>query len=411
MPEALTTRGPYDVVVIGGGPAGSTAANELARRGLAVLLLDRPTDKHPCGAVPSRLLEQFEIPEELLATRLKSARMISPSGRIVDMPIDDGFVGMVDRPRFDEWLRNRAAAAGATRLAATFVRLSRGEDGMATVHYDADPSTAGGSEARSVRARAIVGADGAVSAVARQAISGADRVGRRTLYHEIIRSPARAGGMFDPERCEVHHRESLSPDFYAWIFPNGATTSVGAGTASATFSLTASVASLREKSGLDKVETTRRESAPLPLRPLARWDNGRDVVLAGDAAGLVAPATGEGIYYAMTSARLAADSVHEMLLTGDVRALAMVRTRFMKSHGRILWVLGIMERFWYSSDERRERFVSLCRDPNIQRLSLEAYLNKELSLAKRHAHERFFFRNLALHAFDHEVFARFRRQN
>ena len=57
----------------------------------------------------------------------------------------------------------------------------------------------------------------------------------------------------------------------------------------------------------------RREGAPIPLKPLPRWDNGRDVVLAGDAAGVVAPASGEGIYYAMLGGRLAADAVDEFL--------------------------------------------------------------------------------------------------
>jgi geranylgeranyl diphosphate/geranylgeranyl-bacteriochlorophyllide a reductase len=386
--------------VIGGGLAGSTAANELAGRGHSVLLLDRPADKKPCGAIPPRLLEQFEIPEDLLTARLKLARIVSPSGRIVDMPMDDGFVGMVDRPRFDEWLRKRAAAAGAISLAATFVRLTRNEDGTAVVNYE----VAGSTERGSVQTRAIVGADGAVSTVAQQAISGAGRSGHRILYHEVVRSPETGTGGFDEARCEIHHREALAPGFYAWIFPNGTTTSIGAGSP-------ASVASLREQSALDRAETLRRESATLPLGPLPRWDNGRDVVLAGDAAGLVAPATGEGIYYAMASARLAAECVHEMLVTGDARALAMMRTRFMKSHGRIFWVLGIMQRLWYSSDERRERFVSLCRNPSIQRFSLEAYLNKELTSPRKNAHERFFFRNLAMDAFSHEVVARLRLRN
>ena len=58
------------------------------------------------------------------------------------------------------------------------------------------------------------------------------------------------------------------------------------------------------------------------MKPLRRWDNGRDVVLAGDAAGVVAPASGEGIYYAMLGGRLAADAVEQLCVTGDVRSLA-----------------------------------------------------------------------------------------
>jgi geranylgeranyl diphosphate/geranylgeranyl-bacteriochlorophyllide a reductase len=62
-------------------------------------------------------------------------------------------------------------------------------------------------------------------------------------------------------------------------------------------------ADLRASSGLTDCETIRREGAPIPLKPLDRWDNGRDVVLAGDAAGVVAPSSGEGIYYAMVGGR------------------------------------------------------------------------------------------------------------
>jgi geranylgeranyl reductase len=139
----------------------------------------------------------------------------------------------------------------------------------------------------------------------------------------------------------------------------------------------------------------RREGAPIPMRPLKRWDNGRDVVLAGDAAGVVAPASGEGIYYAMAGGRLAADAVDALLATGEVRALREARRRFMKAHGKVFLVLGIMQRFWYASDRRRERFVSICRDKDVQKLTWDAYMNKELVRAKPIAHVRIFFKDLA----------------
>ena len=124
-------------------------------------------------------------------------------------------------------------------------------------------------------------------------------------YHEIIRSPRQPHPGFDAQRCDVVYRGALSPDFYSWVFPHGDTTSVGTGSAHKGFSLRGAVAALRGATGLDG-ETVRREGAPIPLKPLPRWDNGRDVVLAGDAAGVVAPASGEGIYYAMVGGQLAA---------------------------------------------------------------------------------------------------------
>ena len=86
----------YDVVVIGGGPSGATAAEDVAL-----------------------------IPDSQIVARITTARMISPSQRQVDIPIENGFVGMVDREHFDAFLRQRSEEAGATRYTGTFLRIER----------------------------------------------------------------------------------------------------------------------------------------------------------------------------------------------------------------------------------------------------------------------------------------------
>ncbi|MEM9375351.1 MAG: geranylgeranyl diphosphate reductase [Pseudomonadota bacterium] len=385
----------FDAIVVGGGPAGATAAQALAEQKHTVLLIDKPGRIKPCGgAIPPRLVRDFGIPETQIVARAKTARMVSPKGRQVDMPINGGSVAMVDREHFDEWLRQRAVQCGAQRLDGEYVGLERDADGRAVILCRPAGADRDQPPLR-LTTKAVIGADGARSRIAAEEVGG-EQPKSVFAYHEIIRSPQSVDpAHFEGSRCEIRYDGRLSPDFYAWIFPHGETTSVGVGSAQKGFSLRQAVTQLRGDASLDTAETVRTEGAPIPLKPMKNWDNGKDVMLAGDAAGCVAPASGEGIYYAMLGGQVAAEAIHDLLETGNPKVLAQARKRYMKEHGKVFFILGIMQHFWYRNDKRRERFVNICDDPDVQRLTWEAYMNKRLVRANPLAHIRIFLKDMA----------------
>ena len=387
----MTQQADYDVIIVGGGPSGATAAHDLALTGHKVMLLDKAGRIKPCGgAVPPRLLKDFDIPQSLLVAHAKSARIIAPSNKKVIMPVGDGFVGMVDRDTFDEWLCNRAAEAGAERVTGICETVDDSAD-IVTLSFRCNRT----SSLQTVTTRAVIGADGARSNVAQQCIKNASEMPFVFAYHEIVEVPDEITADYERTRCDVYYQGHLSPDFYAWVFPHGKTASIGLGSANKGFPLRETTRLMREQIGLSNWKTIRKEGAPIPLKPRKRWDNGRNVVVAGDAAGVVAPSSGEGIYYAMTAGRTSADAVALFLKTGDTKALRRARSAFMKAHGRVFWILGMMQYFWYKNDNRRERFVKMCEDPDVQRLTWEAYMNKQLVGKDPMAHVRIFLKDLA----------------
>lgn len=380
----------FDVVVVGGGPSGATAAEDLVRSGHKVALLDREGRIKPCGgAIPPRLMQDFYIEDAQLVAKVNTARMISPTGRHVDIPIENGFVGMVDRKDFDPFLRQRAVDAGADYYTGTFVRIERPEGTPVVIFRDKETQ-----EERELPCKLVIGADGAKSRVGLAEVKDADKVPLVFAYHEIIKAPEKTE-VYDPVRCDVIYDGAISPDFYGWVFPHGDSASVGMGSELSSVNLKDATAALRKASGLEHCETLRKEGAPIPLKPMDRWDNGKDVILAGDAAGVVAPSSGEGIYYAMVGGRVAATACAATLASGRVKDLRLARKLFMKEHKMVFRVLASMQNAYYRNDDRRERFVSLCHDVDVQRLTFEAYMNKKLVRANPLAHLKIGIKNMA----------------
>jgi geranylgeranyl reductase family protein len=293
----------FDAIVVGAGPAGSTAALRLSRAGARVLLLDRerfPRDK-PCGGgLTERAVKQLPVAvdpvvEEVVDRFELGFRYGTRFERRGERPL----VLMTQRRRLDAFLAEQAVGAGAVF-----------RDGVRATPVEADGTVR--FDGTAARADVVVGADG-VNGLTARALGFGDRRHGVALEGNVPYVHAREGRWRGRAVVEL----GTVPGGYAWVFPKGEHVNVGVG------GWHTEGPRLREHleracSGyglpFDRLESVR--GYRLPMRRVGEMPVRGRVLLVGDAAGLVDPLSGDGIYEALLSSRLAAEAV----LSGDLES-------------------------------------------------------------------------------------------
>jgi geranylgeranyl diphosphate/geranylgeranyl-bacteriochlorophyllide a reductase len=373
------------IAVVGGGPAGSSAAEILAKAGIETYLFERKLDNaKPCGgAIPLCMVSEFDLPPEIIDRRVRNMKMISPSNIEVDINLDnkDEYIGMCRREVLDGFMRDRAAKLGATLINGTVYQLDipNNDNAPYTLHY-ADHSE-GGSQGvmKTLKVDAVIGADGANSRIAK-AIDAGD-YNYAIAFQERIRLP-QEGMAYYNELAEMYVGNDVSPDFYAWVFPKYDHVAVGTGTMVKNKTLIKDLqAGIRARAAhrLQGGEIIRVEAHPIPEHPRPRRVVGR-VALVGDAAGTVTKSSGEGIYFAAKSARMCAETIVETTNGGQrvptENDLKLYIKRWDKQYGMTYLVLDILQRVFYRTDATREAFVEMCADKDVQKMTFDSYLYK-----------------------------------
>ena len=300
-----------DVVVVGGGPAGATAAESLASRGRDVLLLEEHpavgTPTHCTGLLGLEAFDEFDLPRDVILGMAESARFWGAGGQSVTVRSDRINATVIDRRALDERLIARAAASGAE--VRTGVRVDR-------IAVDADRVQLSAGDGSTCEARAVVLACGA-----NYRFHKTLGLGTPTVFLQSAQLEAPFPAVAD---VEIQFGREVAPGGFGWLVPlrRGDASCARIGLMSETRGrerFQSLLQALAARAGLDPAAFPEPRLKMLPLGPTAKTSSDR-IVAVGDAAGLVKPTTGGGIYYGLISGRLAGEVLGDCLAADRLRA-------------------------------------------------------------------------------------------
>jgi len=309
--------------------------------------------------------------------------MISPSNRAVDVGktlSEREYIGMCRREVMDDYLRKRAAENGATVLNGLFLRMEppKNDNDTYKLHYTLYKEGSATGEPMTLEVDAIIGADGANSRVAKEI--GAGEYDYAIAFQERMRIPEEKMDYYK-DLAEMYVGDDVSPDFYGWVFPKYDHVAVGTGTVVNKTSIKQYQAAIRDRSQskCEGGKIIRVEAHPIPEHPRPMRCKDR-VALVGDAAGYVTKCSGEGIYFAAKSGRMAAEAIVERSEQGkrqiDESDLRVYLDKWDKKYWATYKVLDILQKVFYRSNPAREAFVEMCDDDYVQKMTFDSYLYK-----------------------------------
>ena len=337
----------------------------------------------PPGAIPLCMVGEIDLPEEIIDRKVTKMKMISPSNRAVDVGQtlnDKEYIGMCRREVMDDFLRRRAKSVGANLINGLFMKL---EDpgignGAITIQYNDYEGDSKVGVPKTMEVDVVIGADGANSRVAKNIDAG--EYDYAIAFQERIKIPDEKMEYYK-DLAEMYVGDDVSPDFYGWVFPKYDHVAVGTGTVVNKTAIKTYQAAMRkraeEKCAGGKI--IRVEAHPIPEHPRPRRVQGR-VTLVGDAAGYVTKCSGEGIYFAAKSGRMAAEAVVEKSKNGTLAVDEADLRSYLDKWDRKYWatykVLDILQKVFYRSNPAREAFVEMCADEYVQKMTFDSYLYK-----------------------------------
>jgi geranylgeranyl reductase family protein len=302
----------HDVLIVGGGPAGLHAARELARAGADVAVFEEHPivgePVHCTGVLAAEAFAEFGIPDGSILNALRTVEFHAPSGDSINHSTACTEAVVIDRARFDADLLQLAAGTGAT--------IRRGARAT-SLDVAADRVTLTVGETR-VHGRACLLACGANYSLQRRAGLGMPRLLLNTAQVEVPAARAR--------HVEVYFGSAVAPRGFAWAVPvqrDQPYVRVGVmcdGDAGRYFQRM--MDTIAPRWGVEQSSRYQPRQKVLPLAPLTQTYAHRVLVL-GDAAGLVKPTTGGGIYYSLVSASIAAATLVSALHRDDLSAPAL----------------------------------------------------------------------------------------
>ncbi len=354
----------YEVLVVGGGPAGATSANFLVKEGIETCLIERNLEfNKPCGGgIPSAGLKDLELLDEIVKelkfNSIKKVTITPPFSEPIEVEFKNGEILIFNRLEFDSFLRQLAKKNGANIIEGELVSLEEGKIIKAII------KTKNGN-IKTIHCKYLIGADGVNSRVC----SLADI--NKPNYFWTISFQIPSTNELKTDCCEFWFGSSQASFFYSWVFPGCNYLSIGTGAEKVNILKSLINNFIKKRFSYLDISKIKFRAFKIP-----RWNKGsfhkKNIILCGDALGTVMPVSFEGIYYAMKSAQFASEAIKQ-------KKLELYEKLWNDRFRRQFSIMKKFQDYMFGNDNRIEKWLNIHRNPHIQELAMALWLRKEKS--------------------------------